>query len=162
MDTLLFSEDRAFAKSFYDHVERNLCYEVCLESGEGVRRRAGLFLNLFTIPGKFLGCHYVEREGRVAGLVCLTEQGGKAYVDSCYVAEKYRRQGVAFQLLKAACDRLFALGKSPIHLLIVSRGMKRLVDKLPCQEGLHKEVRYDQSLEDLGDFLFTPSEIAPE
>ena len=146
--TFEFSTDWKVARDFYDLVEANLSLE----------------LDLFTKRDRFLGCVYCKTGEKIAGLFSLTEKDGKGYVDSGYVAHAQRGKGIGFKLLEEACNRLIAMGKTPVCFIVRSRAMDRLIDKLSYPAGTirKEEVLYDQNLEDLIDFLFSEDEKPPQ
>jgi GNAT superfamily N-acetyltransferase len=168
MDAFEFSTDWKVARGFYDLVEANLCYDDYIEDESGevtrVRQRCSFGLDLFLLRGKFLGCVYCKVSGKIGGLYCLTEKGGKGYVDSGYVAHAQRRKGIGFKLLQQACDKLIDMGKMPVCFIVRSKAMDRLIDKLAYPPGTIRKVNvcYDDMLDDLEDFLFSDDEQPPD
>src|SRR5262249_1101190 len=150
------------ARDFYDLVDANLYYWSYLNSDAGERNHPGR-PDLFTIRGRFLGCVYCKVGERIAGLYCLTEKDGKAYVDSAWCAYKQRGQGIGSELLQRACDKLIEMGRTPIHFIVRSEAMGRLVQRLTYPPGTIRIEDYDPDpmLDDLEDFLFTADEQAP-
>jgi GNAT superfamily N-acetyltransferase len=162
VNTFEFSTDLKLARGFYDLVEANLCFVDDLKS-EGARVRLHIRLDLFEMRDHFLGCVYYKVGERIAGLYCLTEKDDQGFVDSGYVAHKFRRQSIGFKLLQQACDKLIEMGKVPVCCLVRSAAMDRLIDKLPYPAGTIRkvDVDYDDKLDGLEDLLFTEDEQPP-
>jgi GNAT superfamily N-acetyltransferase len=165
METYEFSTDRRVAKSFYDRVKNNVVRLMPSrdpDSPDLVRQPCFVDLDLFRIKELFLGCVSYAIDGEVAGLICIAERQGKAYVDSGYVADRYRKHGVGSKLLRMACDKLIEIGKTPIYLVVRSKQMDSLVDKLSYPAGIVQKLDVSNDYDDLHDCLFTDQERPPE
>jgi ribosomal protein S18 acetylase RimI-like enzyme len=157
--TFEFSTDQNTALSFYKRVKNNILMRAPSEDGERLElQRCYYDHDLFSIRGTFLGCVYAETEGRIAGLFCITQYKGRASVDSGYVASKFRTRGIGAALLKNACDKLIERGKLPIHMIVRSTKMDRLIDRLGYPHGTVVKDDVANDLDEMEDCLFTEQE----
>jgi GNAT superfamily N-acetyltransferase len=155
--------DESIARDFFRRVQDALYWEEAvtdLEATNGfalVRRRIRFRLDLFSPRGTFIAAVYAEELGNVVGLYSLRELDGKAHVDLGYVVSKYRRHGLGGQLLERACGHLLAQGRQPAYLLVRTREMARLVERLRgtlAPDSLCASVDFDDMARDLKDDLY--------
>jgi len=151
-----YSADPETVRTFYRRVVPNL-YQLG-PSGEKVF--CGEFISdLFSLRGTFLGCVTYRVQDQTAGLVCITESGGEASIDSVYVASLFRGKGVGLTLLDRASTELCAVGHKRINVDVRSKRIKRLLAKMSrCDMIRIKSEDYDEFVDDWLDALFTPDE----
>jgi ribosomal-protein-alanine N-acetyltransferase len=73
-------------------------------------------------PGNALGCWVAVFDGRVAGHVVLTAEGGEASVERLFVDPAVTRQGIGRQLLDHCVRTAAALGRKLTLEVVDNRG----------------------------------------
>lgn len=81
---------------------------------------------------------------KIVGAVCLVlDEGGGSELLTEYVLKEYQGRGIGTRLSRAAIDHLVALGRTPVHIDVASKGMDCTLDKLP--KALHRRLRLNRS-----------------
>src|SRR5690606_9365146 len=80
-------------------------------------------------------CYVAEVDGQIAGAVTLAYAAANGpTLDTLFVWDDQQNKGIGASLCEKATQRLIEAGKTPIYCEVNTRGMHRLIKRLPPEQ----------------------------